>query len=242
MEIKEAYGSVLSSMYSLFLSMTGGQDWGEAANLIAHAGPVYGVMVAFFVFINLFSVLNIVTGIFVDGAIELGKQDRLLMIARQNASREVNRQHLVALLEEVDTDGDGVISKDEFFFSLENGAVQDFMDALGIDPDNAAEVFLLLDKDGNGFVKLSEFIQGMEKIRGEARAVDMHMLLLHTRKIIDNLNKMQGIQSSLLARIPILSRKHPQRKGRWDRPRMPEVPTLRKSVSTVPGLSDADGT
>lgn len=241
-EIRRTYGSVLRTMYSLFLAMTGGRDWGEIAGLIANAGYFYASMVVCFVFINLFSVLNIVTGIFVDGAIELGKRDRSNMIQKQTKEREANRRHLVALLKEVDTDGDGVISKGEFFTSLEHGTVQDFMDALGIDPDNAAEVFLLLDRDGNGFVQLTEFIQGMEKLRGEARAVDMHMLHLHTRKIIDLLNHMQGIQSSLLARIPVDSRITPKRKkSRWENKGLPDVPSLSESLShNAPGVPGVD--
>lgn len=213
-EVKNAYGSVLRTMYSLFLAATGGEDWGERAALIAHAGYFYAVMIPVYIFINQFSVLNIVTGIFVDGAIELGKKDRSLMIEKQRISRDENREHLVALLEQVDKDGNGVISKKEFFASLDNGAVHDFMDALRIDPNNAAEVFLLMDSDGNGVVQLMEFIQGMEKIQGEARSLDIHMLLLHTRKIIDMLYRMQGIESSIMN---IRTRKPPKRGKTTDR-------------------------
>merc|ERR1719401_2306625 len=102
-------------MYSLFLSMTGGRNWGEIANIIAYAGFAYGGLVALYVFINLFSVLNIVTGVFVDGAIELAKRDRSMMVDKQSQIREASLNHLVALLTEMDDDCDGIISKDEFF-------------------------------------------------------------------------------------------------------------------------------
>jgi len=186
--------------------------------------------------------LNIVTGIFVDGAIELGKRDRSKMIKQQTSTREANRQHLLALLEEVDADGDGVISKEEFFASLEHGEVHDFMDALGIDPDSAAEVFLLLDKEGESCVQLTEFIQGMEKLRGEAKAVEMHMLLLHTRKIIDILNKMRGIQSSLFSRIPVVGQKNKRDSisSRWDRPEMLVTPSI-SNLSGTASLRTSDG-
>jgi hypothetical protein len=214
--VKSSYGNVPKTMYSLFLAMTGGRNWGEVADIIAHAGGFYTLMVVFYIFINLFSVLNIVTGVFVDGAIELAKRDRNMMIEKQMVNRDANRKHLVALLSAVDKDGDGIISRDEFFSALQEDNVQDFMDALGIDPDNAAEVFMLLDSDNDGVVNVIEFVQGMEKVRGEAKSVDIQMLKLHTLKIIDTLNRLQGIQSKLLARTPMLT--HHKRKvhNRWD--------------------------
>lgn len=233
-EVQKEYGSVLQTMYALFLAMTGGRDWGEIAGVIAYTGYVYAAVVVCFVFINLFSVLNIVTGIFVDGAIELAKRDRSMMIEKQSIHRESSRAHLIALVSQVDADGDGVISKDEFFSALQEEGVQEFMDALGIDPDNAAEAFLLLDSDGDGMIQLMEFVQGMEKIRGEAKGVDIQMLLLHTRKIIDMLNGIQGIQSSLVARIPVHPTAVPRKtRNRWDEPQVPHVPP---SPKRVPGL------
>merc|ERR1719362_147493 len=226
--IKSSFGSVPKTMYSLYLAMTGGRNWGEVADLIAQAGIFYGFLVVIYVFINLFSVLNIVTGVFVDGAIELAKRDRNMMIEKQNTNRDTSRKHLVALLSVVDKDGDGQVSRDEFFAALQDSEVQDFMDALGIDPENAAEVFMLLDEDGDGIVDVTEFIQGMEKVRGEAKSVDIQMLKLHSMKIIDTLNRLQGIQSKLLARSPMPKHvKHHH--GRWHQ--IPDIHQLH-----VPGL------
>jgi len=235
-EVQKEYGSVGHTMYALFLAMTGGRDWGEIAGIISNAGYVYSAVVICFVFINLFSVLNIVTGIFVDGAIELAKRDRAMMIEKNTIHREANRAHLASLLSQVDADGDGVISKDEFFGALQESGVQEFMDALGIDPDNAAEVFLLLDSDSDGHIDVVEFIAGMEKIRGEARSVDIQMLLLYTRKIIDVLNGMQGIQSHMLARIPVPPKTTPKRTpNRWDEPQTPPVLSTSGLVPGLPG-------
>jgi len=157
-----------------------------------------------FVFFNLFSILNIVTGVFVDGAIELAKRDRKTMIEKQNRNKEATRKHLVSLLSQLDTNGDGTISKDEFFSAILLEDVQAFMDSLGIDPDNAAEVFLILDTNGDGKIHLHEFIGGMEKIRGEAKSIDIQMLRLYLQKIADAVACMQGTHGTLLTRVPVV--------------------------------------
>merc|ERR1712217_808078 len=98
-------------MYSLFKSMTGGRNWGECANLISGAGWAYSGAVVVYIFIMLFSVLNIITGVFVDGAVEMAKRDRQLMVEKQAKAREAYAVHLLHLLQDMDRSGDGVISE-----------------------------------------------------------------------------------------------------------------------------------
>jgi len=231
-EMKYAFGSVPGTMYSLLLSMTGGRSWGEFSSLISNAGAWYSAVVALFVCVTLFSVLNIVTGVFVDGAIELSKRDRNILIEKQNNNREATRTHLVSLLSQLDQNGDGTISRDEFFVAITQYEVQEFMDALGIDPDNAAEVFLLLDEDGDGYVGLQEFIGGMERIRGEAKSIDIQMLRFYIMKIADEIACMRGMQSKLLTRTPVGHEvQSTKTQSRWDTPEgTPSVPNIAKNL------------
>jgi len=230
-QVRAAFGGVLTSMYSLLLAMTGGRDWGELSSLIGNAGMFYSAVLTLFVFVNLFSVLNIVTGVFVDGAIELAKRDRSMMIEKQNNSRAAIRKHLVALLSQLDHNGDGALSKDEFFSAMAQAEVQDFMDALGIDPDNAVEVFLLLDEDGDGMVTLQEFVVGMERIRGESKSIDIQMLRLYIKRIADEVAFMRGMHSQLLTRIPLVQEPRPTSK------RFARYGGSNSSVLSVPCIS-----
>jgi len=142
--------------------------------------------------------VNIVTGLFVEGTIEMAKRDRMMMVKMQNNNKEALLKHLVSLLAKMDQDGDSSINRDEFFAALVQKDVQEFLDALGIDPENAAEVFMLLDEDGDGTVHLQEFMSGMERIRGEAKSIDIHMVRMYLRKITDEIAAMRGMRSGLL--------------------------------------------
>lgn len=189
----EAFGSLFRTMYSLFKSMTGGRNWGEVADVIAPAGWVYSFLVGLYMFINLFSVLNIVTGVFVDGAIELSNRDRSMMITKQAKKRTAFVQHLLQLLRDMDTSGDGEITRDEFLSSFARPDVKEYMQALSIDLDDAHKMFTLLDRDDSGTVGLMEFVQGMDKMRGEAKSSDVHFLTMQCEQIADMMSRALSI-------------------------------------------------
>lgn len=188
-----AYGNILLTMYSLFKSMTGGRNWGEVADLISAAGWVYSAVVALYIFLNLFSILNIVTGVFVDGAIEFGKRDRNMMIQKLGKEREASAHHLISLLREMDSSGDGFLTREEFLASAGRHEVKEFMDALAINLDDATNIFSLLDRNMDGMVDVVEFVQGMEKLRGEAKSSDIHMLIMQCQHILDMASRIEGL-------------------------------------------------
>jgi len=191
-KVTNVYGSVFLTMYSLFKSMTGGRNWGEIADLIQPAGYIYSALIALYIFINLFSVLNVVNGVFVDGAIELGKRDRNMMIRKQGQKREASSQHLVELLRDMDTEGHGFITRDEFMRGMHRYEVREFMRALSIDLKDADKMYSLLDRNNDGMVDIVEFVQGMEKMRGEAKSSDIHFLMMQCEVIAETLRGMQG--------------------------------------------------
>merc|ERR1712176_915524 len=65
-DVKEFYGSIPTSMFTLYQSMIGGVDWGVPAKASLSLGGMYFCTYLGFIFMNVFCVLNIVTGVFVD--------------------------------------------------------------------------------------------------------------------------------------------------------------------------------
>jgi len=186
--VREACGSLFRCMYTLFTSMTSGRNWGEVADVMADVGWLYQAVVIIFIFFTLFSVLNIVTGFFVDSAIELAKRDRSMLLTKQQRAKEASATHLLALLDAIDVDGDGSISHDEFRQGVGNQEVRQLMEALHIDPSDATALFSLLDKNGDGQVDILEFVEGMQQLRGEAKSSDVHILLLQNQRLLQLLS------------------------------------------------------
>merc|ERR1712032_475303 len=137
-----------------------------------------------YISIAVFSVLNLVTGVFCDSAIEMANMDRAMIVQKRNQQREACAAHLLELLTDIDEDGDGIITNEEFVKSLEREDVQQNIDALQIDLSEAELLFVMLDKDGDGTIDTREFVNGMLRLKGEARSFDIQVLVLHNRQML----------------------------------------------------------
>merc|ERR1712232_1335168 len=62
--------------------------------------------------------------------------------------------------------------------------------ALGVHTDEANGLFELLDDDDSGEVDVDEFVSGILRLKGAAKAVDMATLLYENKKIFRKINKL----------------------------------------------------
>jgi len=191
-EISDMYGTLFDTMYTLFQCMSGGISWGVASQPMRGPGWVLEAIVIGYVFFMVFAVANIVNGVFVDGAIELAKRDRTTMMQKQRERDENKESHLVDLLTIMDSNGDNLITDEEFLESLEREEVRDYISALDVEINDAKEFFQLLDADGSGQVDIIEFVTGMQKFRGEAKSIDIHMMLHENRKLFKVVGGLVG--------------------------------------------------
>jgi len=192
-QVLDMYGSLFDTVYTLFMCMSGGINWGTASQPMRGPGWVLEAIVIGFVFFMVFAVTNIVNGVFVDGAIELARRDRTTMLEKQREDEESNEKHLIHLLTLMDTDGDQTITFDEFAVSLESKEVVDYISALEVEISDAKVFFQMLDVDGSGKVDIIEFISGMRKFRGEAKSVDIQMMIHENKKLFKLVSGLVGV-------------------------------------------------
>merc|ERR1719181_2179739 len=105
-ELAEFWGSVGSAVLSIYWSITGGQDWAVVIGpLVDETGTqLHNVIFCLFIGFATMVLMNLVTGVFVEGAARLKKQDR---------DKELSRMaHKVFRL--VDDDCSDEISRREF--------------------------------------------------------------------------------------------------------------------------------
>lgn len=186
------YGSLDKTMKTLALCMSGGISWGLASRPMGNAGWVLEAVVIAYVFFMVFAVANIVNGVFVDGAIELSKRDRTMMMQKQKEDNENKERHVIDLLTLMDVDGDQLITFDEFLLSLEEQEVRDYMAALEVDISDVKMFFQMMDRDGSGSVDIMEFTSGIRKLRGEAKSVDIHMMIHENKKLFKLVSCLVG--------------------------------------------------
>eukprot|EP00927_Polykrikos_kofoidii_P001402 TRINITY_DN10522_c0_g1_i1.p1 TRINITY_DN10522_c0_g1~~TRINITY_DN10522_c0_g1_i1.p1 ORF type:complete len:713 (+),score=133.69 TRINITY_DN10522_c0_g1_i1:63-2201(+) len=171
------FGTVPRSMFTLFLSISSGIDWSEAATPLAYVGDFWvGVLIVFVILCSM-AVLNVVTGVFCQSAIVSAHRDRELVIQNLLEHKETHvtniRDQFYKVFDSMDSNSTGEMSMKEFEQHINDERISSFFVLLDIDASDAWSLFKLLDDDGSGSIDVEEFVDGCLRLQGQARSIDL---------------------------------------------------------------------
>eukprot|EP00927_Polykrikos_kofoidii_P001948 TRINITY_DN10754_c0_g4_i1.p1 TRINITY_DN10754_c0_g4~~TRINITY_DN10754_c0_g4_i1.p1 ORF type:complete len:665 (+),score=66.80 TRINITY_DN10754_c0_g4_i1:213-2207(+) len=189
-QVMEMYGGVGRASYTLFLSILGGVDWGDAAApLFATSAPL-GFAFTVYVTFSIMCVLNIVTGVFVENASRMTAKTYEEVIVERLQSRQRYMDEACSLISSL--------------FSTNRIDEHDFVDLLGeiefhailrkldvlLAQDNARDLFRILDFDGEGLIDVRELMTRIEQFHGQARSIDILRLSHVTSRLQSKVDVM----------------------------------------------------
>lgn len=99
------------------------------------------------------------------------------MIEKAVEMRQQCGKALAELLQEIDVDNSGYISREEWDLALADRNIMAMMNGLEIDPKQTDNLFALLDDNNDQIVGIEEFVAGMMRLKGIAKAIDIHLLM-----------------------------------------------------------------
>jgi len=173
LELCTFWGSVSKSIFTLFQTLTGGVDWGDA---IRPLGEVSWMLVvgwfAFFIFM-VFILLNVMTAVFCQTAIEAAIKEDALSQEIEIACTGQLINELCQVFREVDKDQSGTIDDNEIELASADPRIRAFFAERGMDSQEAWALFKLLDTDGTGRVDIESFVEGLLLYRGPARGIQL---------------------------------------------------------------------
>merc|ERR1711972_726409 len=102
------------------------------------------------------------------------------------------------VFEELDTNGSGTLSLDEFEKQIDDENVLTFLSTLELDIDQVRTLLTLLDLDQNGEVDIEEFITGCLRLKGGAKSLDMAILQYQVEFMLHSVTSMGKALDSLL--------------------------------------------
>merc|ERR1711879_930501 len=179
------YGSLPRTMFTLFLSITNGIAWGEVASPLSSINFSVVAILIVYIALALFGLLNILTSVFVESALEATQHYKELMIEESENRRKKYCQHLRHIFYAIDKDGSGTITKGEMmdFIASELPQLHEYFNALGVDTSNLTALFKLLDYNDSGDIDISEFCTGCLRLKGEAKSFDVNLLIYEIRRL-----------------------------------------------------------
>ncbi|CAK9076731.1 unnamed protein product [Durusdinium trenchii] len=195
------FSNVMDGMVTLFMSITGGINWEDAYDPLREVSWVAQWLMNLYIVIGFFTILNVVTGVFVNTAIESASADKDIATLKQMHKRLENIASLREVFHEMDQAETNEISIDELEEALSENKLGPFMESLGIDTEDIWGLFLLIDADHNGVVDIDEFVNGCMQLRGPAKSLQVAKMSYEnklTRQAIKTISERLGEIQQLL--------------------------------------------
>jgi len=136
-------------------------------------GSFYLFLLLIYVIFMLFCMANVVTGFFCEHAFEMAQADKDQVIMDQLRLREEHIQAFREMFLKVDLDGEESISYGELELLLARDDMQAYLSHLDITVESTWNMFKLLDTDGSGELSIEEFVDGLLRLKGQAKTIDL---------------------------------------------------------------------
>jgi hypothetical protein len=190
--MEKYFPSMVTAMYTLIGSITGGVDWMEAAAPLWNIGAFYGLAFVLFVLVSVLGILNVVTSMFVERASNMKKTDRDFAIADQLHTMRSDLKETLALFQELDKEQKGHVTKKQLDEFLRDDRVIAHFHTLGIDVTDRRRIESILVVGNNECVSLKEFVVGCVGLRGKSNKADIVMALDELHALLGKVNHLQS--------------------------------------------------
>jgi len=188
--MRKYFGTLSAATTSMFMAMSGGEDW---ANIMAVLEPLpleYTLLFLSFITFAILALLNVVTAVFVNAAMERSQNDRELTVLQEMENKDELEDIIQQVFMELDTNNSGALSLDEFEKHIDDEKIMAYLRSRGIDIMQVRSLFTLLDVDKTGDVDMDEFVKGVLRLRGGASRIDMAFLTYQVEWILHALEKL----------------------------------------------------
>jgi hypothetical protein len=163
-EAYASWGSFYRGMVSCFMAITGGADW-RAFVVVYTRNNGYTKLFVFMLFIafSTLVMLNLITGVFVDGfqkILKEDKEDEMVVIAGN-------------LLQSYGEDVMEILSQEDFSVLINSGVFDENIALLGLDPKDQHLLFRIIRAENNGQLTLAQYVEGCLKSVESAKHADV---------------------------------------------------------------------
>jgi len=219
---QQYFSSLVDTMISLFMCIANGVNWENVVAPLKVISPAWTLLFVFYISFTQFAVLNVVTGVFCQSAIESAQNDHATMVQSILKNKEMHIAKIQALFNQLGTENTGVITFNNFTEKINTPGVRAYFELLGLDVWDAWSFFKMLDMDDSGDVEVEEFLMGCLRTRGSAKGIDVGKLIHDQTWLIKNQGKfahyveqeMQGLNSKMndlagICKTLLLETEHP---------------------------------
>lgn len=168
----EYFGNVPRSMFTLF-QVTTTEGWADIARKAMDEQVWTAGFFIIYFYVTTCAILNVVVAVIVENTLDQAGDQREKFNNKQKRVQKEACSKIYEVFYNLDDNGDGQLSKDEFLFALKQHEVTRYLHQIGLDMRQAENLFSILDFDESGSLDAQEFVGGVMKAIGPGRAKDV---------------------------------------------------------------------
>ncbi|CAJ1404170.1 unnamed protein product [Effrenium voratum] len=197
------FGSVFTTMVTLFQASTSGVDWNEPYQALTYTGLVLPSAFLAYVAFVFISVWNIVTSIFVEKALKLALPDADMVIVEHQLQDAQDWKMLTKLFKsKTRAEGMERLGLSEFRTLVETYEFRSYLQSRGIDIKNAETFFrMLVELQGETTIDATTFANACVRMKGAATSIDLQTVMFTTHLMNREQRQSFELLSHRLARI-----------------------------------------
>eukprot|EP00747_Dinoflagellata_sp_TGD_P116633 gnl/TRDRNA2_/TRDRNA2_172431_c2_seq1.p1 gnl/TRDRNA2_/TRDRNA2_172431_c2~~gnl/TRDRNA2_/TRDRNA2_172431_c2_seq1.p1 ORF type:complete len:476 (+),score=82.46 gnl/TRDRNA2_/TRDRNA2_172431_c2_seq1:115-1428(+) len=193
----EHWSSVDGAMLTLYMAITGGNDWAALAEPLKLCGAHYYLLFLFYIAFLTFAVLNVLTGIFVDCAMTCSSEEQGHFVAADVAEGrliiEVER-----VCEEMNITAETGISIAQLKQLLTTHEMNEYMTWFELTKDQVEHLFMQLSSNGAKNVDSCCFLNVCGKMKGMAKSMDVQAIVYSQSQLA---SKLEGFQTKMHSQL-----------------------------------------
>jgi len=206
------FGNVGKGILTLAMASLGGEDWGVPYRSIAECGWTAALFYLMFVAFTQIALINIITGIFVDSAMQNLAPGKEALAHRMQMEQDSHTSELVKLCTEVDSNSNGCLSKEQFQDGLNKGRIPMLLQLLGLNRLHVEHFFNVLSEGSpTGEVEIKSFVHGCMRLSGAATSFDLQMLTVDLKGVErqqakdfrDMKRRLQRVEHAMEIMLPV---------------------------------------
>lgn len=202
-------GSVFKSMWTITQVFTL-DCWAEQiARPMFAVAPISTVVLILSITVLNWGTLNILLAVLIERMQNMNLENRIASEQRLEKAEAKLLESLGQDFKDADIDGKGELEFKEFQLLIRERTLKEKLNLLGIPSAEAEDLFDVMDGDKSGTVSPMEFIEGLQRIKGQARGQDIVQLICFAQK--------ECLRASrFVARLQALNKKADQIQERLD--------------------------
>eukprot|EP00929_Paragymnodinium_shiwhaense_P024205 TRINITY_DN14971_c0_g1_i1.p1 TRINITY_DN14971_c0_g1~~TRINITY_DN14971_c0_g1_i1.p1 ORF type:complete len:640 (-),score=159.25 TRINITY_DN14971_c0_g1_i1:378-2297(-) len=192
LKLFQYFGSFSRTMITMF-EMTVG-NWVVVCRLLMEdVSEWYGLAILVYKLTAGFAVVKVITGVFMHETFKCAERDVDLMILQKERLVKSYMRDMDVLFHQMDLDRNGEVLLDEFAQLLADPRVSKWLNAMEVEVQDPDILFRLLKREDAPGVSFPDLVNGIKRLRGNARSVDVVVMIRQINELEDAFDDLRKL-------------------------------------------------